>query len=313
MFGLQQSSFKNEAAKCQNEGVAERGAQRNSLCASLDARVTEQSTGVMLWWSTLSAISVANIVAWFLIARRVVKDDGVGDPAARRYQRWQLVLSALFVFGCAFRSFLPRAEGQRFCLVDSWWSNAFLGRAVATVAELGIAAQWAIFLGEWTKGLGSRVGYAVSRVIVPFIAFAEVCSWYTAVTADFRGSVIEESTWAVTSMLLTATLTALWWRRREVRRLFLGAAIVLNTAYFAFMWTVDVPMYVSRVKHDAAAGTVFWSVSEGIADSLSRLVVTRRWDDWRYEMPWMSLYFTAGVWISMSLIRAPRPETGLRA
>ena len=47
-----------------------------------------------------------------------------------------LILSALFVLGCAFRSFLPRAEGQRICLYDSWWSSAILSRSVATVAEL---------------------------------------------------------------------------------------------------------------------------------------------------------------------------------
>ena len=37
---------------------------------------------VMLWWRLLSAISVANIVAWLLIARRVQVDDGA-DPARR--------------------------------------------------------------------------------------------------------------------------------------------------------------------------------------------------------------------------------------
>jgi hypothetical protein len=30
-------------------------------------------------------------------------------------------------------------------------------------------------------------------------------------------------------------------------------------------------------------------------------------------MPWMTLYFSVGVWISLSLIRAPRAKTGLTA
>ena len=164
--------------------------------------------GVMLWWRTLSAISVANIVAWVLIAARVTKDEAAGDPARRRDQRWMLILSALFVFVCAFRSFLPRAEGQRICLYDSWLSSAFIGRAVATVAELSLVAQWTLFIGRWTKGLGSRVGYAVSRALLPLIAFAEICSWYTALTSNFRGSVIEESTWAFTATLMTVTIHA---------------------------------------------------------------------------------------------------------
>jgi hypothetical protein len=272
------------------------------------SNAAEQSTGVMLWWSTISGISVVNIIAWLLIARREKVDE---DPALRRERLWQVALSALFVFGCAFRSFLPRAEGQRFCLVDSWWSNAFLGRSVATVAELSLVAQWTLFLGHWTKALGARFGYAVTRVLLPAIAFAEVCSWYTAVTTDFRGSVIEETTWAVTAGLMTLTMIWLWWQRREVRRPFLGATIILVTAYVMFMATVDVPMYRSRVRADTAANKTFLTVGEGTRDSLVRLVVTRRWEDWREEMPWMSLYFSAGVWISLSLIRAPRLKTGL--
>jgi hypothetical protein len=265
--------------------------------------LNEQSTGVMLWWSAVSAISVANVLAWLLIARREEVDE---DPEQRRERLKQVWLSGMFVFGCAFRSFLPRAEGQRICLVDSWWSSAILSRAVATIAELSLVAQWTLFLGQWTKGLGSRLGYAVSRLLLPLIAFAEICSWYTTLTTNFRGSVIEESTWALTSTLMTLTLLSLWWRRREVRRPFLGAAIVLNAAYIMFMSTVDVPMYAARVRADAASGKAFLTVVDGVRDASRRRIVTRRWDDWTDEMPWMSLYFSAGVWISLSLIRAPR-------
>jgi hypothetical protein len=270
----------------------------------------EPSTGVMLWWSAISAVSVANILAWLLIAR---KEDDDADPERRRERRLQIILSAMFVFGCAFRSFLPRAEGQRICLVDSWWSSAILSRAVATVAELSLVAQWTLFLGQWTKALGSRVGYAISRALLPLIAFAECCSWFTTLTTNFRGSVIEESTWAMTSSLMTLVLVALWWRRSEVRRPFVGAAIVLNAAYIMFMSTVDVPMYAARVRADAATGKTFLTIGQGVRDSASRRVVTRRWEDWSDEMPWMSLYFSAGVWISLSLIRAPRVKDGLRA
>jgi hypothetical protein len=206
---------------------------------------------------------------------------------------------------------MPRAEGQRICLVDSWWSSAILSRSVATVAELALVAQWTIFLGRWTRGLGSRIGYVVSRVMLPMIAFAEICSWFTTLTTNFRGSVIEESTWAITSTLMTLTLISLWWQRREVRRPFVGAAIVLNAAYIVFMASVDVPMYYARVQADTAANKTFLTVAQGVADSATRRVVTRRWVDWVDEMPWMSLYFSAGVWISLSLIRAPRLETGL--
>jgi len=53
-----------------------------------------------------------------------------------------LLLCAAYVFGCAFRSFLPRADVQRICLFDTWLSSVVVGRTVATVAEICFAVQW---------------------------------------------------------------------------------------------------------------------------------------------------------------------------
>jgi hypothetical protein len=33
-----------------------------------------------------------------------------------------------------------------------------------------------------------------------------------------------------------------------------------------------------------------------------RRVMSRRWEDWRGEVVWMTLYFSFGVWVSISLI-----------
>jgi hypothetical protein len=33
-------------------------------------------------------------------------------------------------------------------------------------------------------------------------------------------------------------------------------------------------------------------------------VVTHRWVDWKEEIPWMSLYFSAGVWVSIGVAQA---------
>jgi hypothetical protein len=266
----------------------------------------QQSMGVYVWWSTISAVSVLNIVLWLVIARRPVPPDEA--PSARRERRVQLLLSGLFVFGCAYRSFLPRAEGQRIVLVDTWVSSVIFSRAVATVAELALVAQWTVYLGHWTRATRAPLGYALSRLFLPAIAFAEVCSWYTTLTTNFRGSVIEESTWAVTATVMVLTMVGLWWRRPEFRRPFVAGAILLNAAYVVFMATVDVPMYRRRVHADDELGKSFVTVAEGFADSARRRVVTREWDDWKDEMPWMSLYFSAGVWISLSIITAPRYE-----
>jgi hypothetical protein len=267
--------------------------------------MADQSTGVIVWWVCLAAVAVVNVAVWATVAMRAVRDRGRGDPRDRTLRRRQLLLSAMFVFGCAFRSFLPRVEGSRFCLYDSWISNAALARAVATVAELALVAQWSLVLARWAKEDRATMVAVIARILVPLIAIAEVCSWYTALTTDYVGSVVEESIWAATATLMTLALVWLFPRSSGARRRFIGIAVVLNAAYVVFMCTVDVPMYALRWRRDQARDAQYLGVADGWRDSWQRWVVTRRWADWREEIPWMTLYFSAGVWISISLVRAP--------
>ena len=270
------------------------------------------SAGVIIWWAALSAISAVNIGAWVADVRKGDRGPRAHHAGVSRRRRVQLWLSALFVLGCAFRSAFPRGEGQRIVLYDGWISNAFLGRAVATVAELALVAQWTLVLHAYARGVNSRFGIIAARALLPAIAVAECFSWYSALTTNFLGSVIEESLWAVTAALMTAVLIHVWQRQHRAvprfGRRFLAASIALNCAYVVFMCTVDVPMYVRRWRADTRAGTRYYTVSAGYRDSLRRWIVTRRWDDWAEEIPWMSLYFSAGVWLSIALVRAPTLE-----
>src|SRR5580658_7350840 len=92
--------------------------------------------GVMLWWTLLCGVAVLNITAWCISAivlkrrRRLIS---VGSYGACRLQ---LALSAVYVFGCAFRSAVPVFDIRRLCLFNSWLSSVMVGRSVATVAEL---------------------------------------------------------------------------------------------------------------------------------------------------------------------------------
>lgn len=276
--------------------------------------MTDDGTGptplaVALWWAALCLISVSNIAAWVAELRKGARRPGSVEHGVAGRRTLQLVLSALFVLGCAFRSAFPRGEGQRIVLYDGWISNAFLGRAVATVAELALVGQWKLVLRAYARGVGSRFGVVVSSLLLPLIVVAECSSWVSAVTTNFLGSVIEESIWALSGALMTAVLVEVWQRQDRARprfgRRFLAAAIALNAAYVVFMGTVDVPMYVRRWRADSRASKQYLSFAEGVRDSLDRWIVTRRSEDWRQEIPWMTLYFSVGVWISIALVRAP--------
>src|ERR1700747_3640494 len=97
------------------------------------------------WWGLLTLVSAANIAGWVSLYRRL-HDQPTGTLGNTSSIELMLLLCAAYVFGCAFRSFLPRADVQRICLFDTWLSSVVIGRSVATVAEVCFAAQWAILL-----------------------------------------------------------------------------------------------------------------------------------------------------------------------
>src|SRR6516162_7053917 len=94
------------------------------------------SSGVATWWVTLCAVSVFNICGWRVSAAALIRRKVSLPPAVYVFQRRQLLLSAVYVLGCGFRSILPRADVQRIWLYDSWMSSVLVGRSVATVAEM---------------------------------------------------------------------------------------------------------------------------------------------------------------------------------
>src|SRR5215813_6379202 len=85
--------------------------------------VDSTSRGVVAWWTALCAVSVVNLGLWRLSAEALARRKGSVEPAVYRFQRWQLLLSAVYVLGCGFRSIVPRADVQRLGLFDSWVSS----------------------------------------------------------------------------------------------------------------------------------------------------------------------------------------------
>jgi hypothetical protein len=263
------------------------------------------SADVFWWWFFLCSIAGFNILAWILSAAALERRQSTLNPEDYDLRRVQLFLSAGYVLGCAFRSALPVYDIQRFCLFDTWLSSVIVGRSVATFAELCFAAQWALLLRAISRATGSGVGHVTSVVVVPLIAVAELCSWYSVLTTSNIGHVLEESIWAVSAGLMVTSLLWIWPRASASMRPLLAAWCVAGIAYVAFMFLVDVPMYWARWLADEASGRHYLSLTQGLLDVSGRWVVSHRWQDWQHEIAWMSLYFSVAVWLSIALIHAP--------
>lgn len=254
------------------------------------------SNPVAVWWSFLLIVSGANI-ALLLLLHRCLRDRLFNCQVST----YLLMLCAAYVFGCAFRSALPRADVQRICLFDTWLSSVFIGRSVATVAEICFAAQWAIIVRQLAILANSDTARNISNAIVPLILCAEGCSWYAVITTDYFGNTVENSLWAVTFLLIAFALLRMSNEFRGLIQAAIGVAIAGITGYVVFLAVIDVPMYFDRWQVDVATGKQLLGVLAGLHDASTRWRVTHDFTQWKDEIAWMSLYFSVAVWSSLAL------------
>jgi hypothetical protein len=252
------------------------------------------------WWALLTLASTANVALWFLLWVQFYAEPiaGFGSAAGTELM---LLLCAAYVFGCAFRSVLPRADVQRICLFDTWLSSVVIGRSVATVAEVSFAAQWAIVLRQLGTMAGVDTTLIVASAVVPLIVVAQCCSWYGVLTTNYLANAIENSIWAVAFLTVAIALCWLLPEFESIARLGLIVAIIGIAGYLAFLITIDVPMYLNRWHDSLAGGRKVLGPVQGLRDACTRWVVTHDFAHWKDEIAWMSLYFTAAVWASLAL------------
>jgi hypothetical protein len=258
------------------------------------------SNPVAIWWGFLVLASAVNIALWLILLRYGRRPE---QRIARSIFRIELMilLCAAYVFGCAFRSVLPRADVQRIVLFDTWLSSVMVGRTVATIAEVCFIIQWALVLRYLADLTRSNAVLNTARLIVPLILLAEFCSWYAVVTTSYLGNTIENSIWAATFVLIALALLRLMGEFHGLIRLALGAAFAGIAAYVTFLAIIDVPMYFSRWQADLTNGKQLLDVAAGLYDVSAHWVVTHDFAHWQDEIAWMSLYFSAAVWSSLAL------------
>jgi hypothetical protein len=257
------------------------------------------SNPVVWWWALLTLVSGVNIAVWFGLCRTLQepRTGGLGGASIEL----MLELCAAYVFGCAFRSFLPRADVQRICLFDTWLSSVMVGRTVATVAEVCFVVQWAIVLHQLGAITGAETTLATAWVIVPLIVIAECFSWHAVLTRNYLSHAVENSIWAAAFFIVGIGLCRLLSEFEGPVRVVLVIAIVGIVGYLAFLATIDVPMYLRRWRTEVASGSKPLSPLEGLREISVRWVVTHDMAEWKDEIPWMSLYFSAAVWASLAL------------
>jgi hypothetical protein len=148
---------------------------------------------------------------------------------------------------------------------------------------------------------GAETTVNAAWLIVPVILIAECFSWYAVVTVNYVFNAIENSLWAVAFFIVGVGLCRLMPNFGGAVRLVLAMSLVGIVVYLAFLMTVDVPMYLKRWRADIAMGNRGLRPLQGLRDVSTRWVVTHDLSEWKEEIAWMSLYFSAAVWASLAL------------
>lgn len=278
-----------------------RSSSRSSSRSNSRSNSLAWSNPLAWWWGVLTLVSGANIAVWFVLYGKL-QEQPTGSLASMSGIQLMLLLCAAYVFGCAFRSFLPRADVQRICLFDTWLSSVVVGRSVATVAEVAFAAQWAVILHQLGTMTGADTTLNAAWVIVPLILIAECFSWHAVLTTNYLGNAIENSIWAVAFFIVGIGLCRLLPEFDGPVRVVLAIAITGIAGYLAFLMTIDVPMYLNRWRAEVSDGSkLLLRPLDGLRDVSTRWVVSHDFAEWKDEIAWMSLYFSLAVWASLAL------------
>ena len=220
----------------------------------------------------LGTISVFNISMWTNLYQN--NKDAYGDIFN------VIIFAGIYVFGCAYRAITPKIDLERYTLFDNWFNSVFVGRSVATIAELAYGLIWIYILNLF--------GYQKSAYVFIIMLFiAEIFSWYSVLTLDFIGNVIEETLWTLAfAIIFVIMLTE--------KQYPLAISIFI---YLYYMTNFDVPMYLD--KYEKQTETI--SIDDGFFDALERREV--RWDFnvWKPELLWQFGYFSVAVWSSIYL------------
>src|SRR5262245_37239371 len=212
---------------------------------------------VWLWWTILRVIAALNILLWLAICLPRAGASSMGSC--------QVALSGVYVAVCAFRSWRPRVDLERYCLVDSPWSSMFLGRCVATVAEVCFAVQVALAL--YQVGAIANLPWiaTASAAVVPPLVLAQAFCWCSVITLAHFGHVVEESLWAATMAMVGVCLTAAARNLGGNPFWFVAGGAALAGSFVAFMALIDVPMYARRWRLARRHAHPRLSLQEGLA------------------------------------------------
>lgn len=259
------------------------------------------------WWNRfLTIVSVFNII---LVINYYYLNKNIMD----KNKLFIFILVFIYVIVCAIRSIWPRTDSYKLCYYDTIISIPTIGRTLATIAEMSfvtlIVIITNIILNDSSDG--SKIFTILKKytyLLIPMIFCAQIFCWIGVTTNRPIFNATEESLWAVLGLSNLITFSYIYYNLINRNDLspklnhikFICPIIIVSCLFYVlFMVLHDVPMYIKRHRDKTNKPLTF---IEGIKKLSQCNKVSKSYNDWKEEIPWLTLYFTLAVWATIVIL-----------
>ena len=276
----------------------------------------------IIWWLALSIISILNII---FICTYIASLKNINKT-----QIYLFTFSFIYTIVCAIRAIWPRKDVEQICLFDFKISSIMIGRSLATIAEISYILLILLVFNIITKNISiitkkkKRYLLILINIVLLLIIIAQIFCWLGLITKYYIWNALEESLWTVSALILIVVSCILYKslnlrktkKTKKINSLlaFLKVFIIISIIYVIFMCVVDIPMYYNRWKKSYNRNISLNDFVNDFKKYNKRLTlnnfynlhkcktINRDIDVWKYEIPWLTGYFTFGVWTTYAII-----------
>lgn len=263
----------------------------------------EKNKNFQIWNKGLTAISIINIFALLFVVYWA--RDSIDT-----FYGVLIVCVFLYTVVCAIRSIWPRIDADCICAYKNNISSPFLGRSLATVAELSFVLFIVLINDKilsnpfLEKNNKNYIFKMLNYLLFPLIALAQILCWIGVTTNEAKWNAAEESLWAILGVIIMIIYTYILLLKYPSQKLkSIQSAtpfILISLAIFIyFMVFVDIPMYLDRSKNFKGKYDL---INSGMNRMMNCKKVSKSYKYWKDEIPWMSLYFTIAVWTAIIVL-----------
>ena len=283
----------------------------------------ETNNIVLGWWSFLIVVSIFNIsfISYYYFTHSL-----------NNKQTFVFILAFIFAIVCAIRTISPTKYTEKTCFFKTKLLTPFIIRTLATIAELSYIILCIFVFFHIIEVIhlysNKKLGHIKPYIyaVIPIIILAEVFSWSGSITEYQPWNISEEIMWLIATLIfiglslyILSTIKNIKSPKIKSVYNFFTITIPIATVFAGFLAIIDIPMYIKKWKKDKKLEIKpikIETIKDFVLDfkekhklnynrKINDLQQCRKVDqsfaEWKNEIPWLTGYFTIGVWSSFAL------------